>query len=169
MHKENIEASKSIMLRAKQNNKKLYFKNWQTFPPKLTIQFWREGYCKEERLHPCDSPCCFAGYIALSPEFQKDGGFVCEDKGAPSIHATEYLKQEGALSQVKHEVLHQGANAIAYWLDIPHKQACLLTASTVEEEAYPAAYRESRQPTFDEVIVALDSLLTTGLLPAEKV
>jgi hypothetical protein len=36
----------------------------------------------EEELHRCGNKACFAGHVAVSPEFIKEGGFSCE-RGGP--------------------------------------------------------------------------------------
>jgi len=38
---------------------------------------------REEFVHNCGSTACFAGYVALSPEFQTLGGYVSGTGGAP--------------------------------------------------------------------------------------
>ena len=54
----------------------------------------------EATLHTCGNSACFAGWVAVSPEFQEAGGEVHPDYGFPIF---------GKLS---------GASAICAWLDV---------------------------------------------------
>lgn len=112
-----------------------------------------EAITVEENL--CGTPCCFAGYVAVSPEFQEDGGWVDPVHGYPIIQNDRYLTRDGNY-------------AIQHWLGISGKQAESLCWLFHEHLAYPDAELEGRQPTLQEVIEALESLLNTGKLPGEK-
>jgi hypothetical protein len=60
------------------------------------------------KLHACGNTACFAGWVAISEEFQADGGHVDLYSGAPEI----------AVRDAKTSHLLDGEFAIAYWLDI---------------------------------------------------
>lgn len=143
MNGENIQHAINIMTRAKDAEKVLEMSYWQKpgFYP-LTL--------KEEE-HTCGTPCCFAGYIALSPEFQAAGGEVNKINGAPIYDE------------------HFDSEAIHAWLEITLTQAAALCwCIGLRWIAYPRACKEFRQPTFDEIIATLQSLLDTGKLPGEQ-
>ena len=68
---------------------------------------WQSGGrlgATEEEIHICGTAACFAGWIAVSPEWKADGGTVGYS-GAPEKDT--YL----------------GRMSIAYWLEIPHDLA----------------------------------------------
>ena len=94
MNRENIEYMIGIMEEAEALDMN-YFQNTSTFmePSSETI----------EELHKCGNTACFAGYMAISDKFQKDGGQSSE--GAPKINKL-YEDQ-----------------AVAYWLDISEELA----------------------------------------------
>ena len=100
--------------------------------------------------HLCGTPCCFAGYIAVSPEFQKEGGAV-SPIGAPVLAD------------------NKGESAIEYWLGITENQSKSLCGMSNVGDAYP--YRQCSAVVcnieFPDVITALTSLRDTGLLPGE--
>lgn len=88
MNRENIQKAIAIMKRAKHLDMRSYQNGGKTATT-------------EEELHACGKTACFAGYIAISQEFQVDGGKVHIDYGYPILHGKE---QE---------------DAIAEWLGIP--------------------------------------------------
>lgn len=93
MNIENVKKAIAIMERAKVRDS-VYMCQWQT-----ANEF--AGYAiavNEDDLHACGNRACFAGHIAVSKEFQNDGG-ECK-KGLPYFSDLN------------------GAGAIALWLDI---------------------------------------------------
>lgn len=66
--------------------------NWQE-------ETFTECATTEETLHTCGNSACFAGWVAVSPEFQEAGGEVHPDYGFPIF---------GKLS---------GASAVCEWLE----------------------------------------------------
>ena len=103
----------------------------------------RGEYVTEEK-HLCGTPCCFAGYIAVSPEFQADGGEagMC---GAPE------------LGNIYDE------HAIREWLGCSTVHAEAVCSNN--DRAYPEI--GIRLTEFADVIAALVSLRDYGMLPGE--
>ena len=93
MNRENVKKAIAIMERAKLHEANFNICVWQD----------RRGGCgtssAEEELHVCGFTACFGGWVAISPEFQKDGGDVMRG-GCPRIMG------------------EMGEEAIAYWLDV---------------------------------------------------
>ena len=102
MNRERIKSAITMMKRAIPR----YFDmaNWQNEPHGHIIQIAQT----ESELHGCGNTACFAGHLALSPEFQKAGGSV-SITGAPSFN--------GLLE----------ASAVAEYFDIPYELARDLT------------------------------------------
>lgn len=73
MNIENIKLAIQVMGRAEKHDSV----NMCSFQSRKS---WKEEYyCKtEEQLHACGNKACFAGHLAVSPEFQKLGVFVNE-------------------------------------------------------------------------------------------
>lgn len=90
MNIENLNKAIAVMTRAG----KVSMIKWQVI----------HGEVKEteEELHKCGTAACFAGWIAVSPEWKADGGYVNEF-GAPGNYRT----------------LSDQSSSIAAWLDIP--------------------------------------------------
>lgn len=84
----------SIMERAG----KVYMGNWQYNYP---------AYTDEKTLHHCGTPACFAGWLAVSPEFQNSGGTVASS-GAPKFNN------------------YTGAEAIIRWMEATAVDALVL-------------------------------------------
>ena len=99
----------------------------------------RVAQTDEAALHACNTPACFAGWVAVSPEFQADGGTV-RPSGAPSIAD------------------RRGDSAIAVWLCIPAKAARdLCGAGVYVAECFYG--RPAREVTAEHVIEKLEELL----------
>jgi hypothetical protein len=80
----------------------------------------------EEEIHKCGNKACFAGWVAVSPEFLKDGGRVSRP-GSP-IFKSSY-----------------GSDAISSWLSISEDLAECLVCGECDslfwaEEDYPSFY-----------------------------
>ena len=129
MNRERIQDAITMMKRAIPR----YFDmtNWQNEP---------QGHIKqivqtESELHVCGNTACFAGHLALSPEFQKAGGSVSKI-GAPVFNGVRY------------------AEAVAEDFDIPYELAMDLTLP--DRDFYPV-YFEDVKP--EHVIEKLEMIL----------
>ena len=99
MNKVNIKKAIAIMERAKRHDS-LFMPYWQMASPNNPLKF----VDNEQDLHTCGNRACFAGHVAVSPEFQMDGGSVtCE--GEPRLGG------------------RYGAYAIQDWLQISQEDA----------------------------------------------
>ena len=89
----------------------------------------------ESELHACGNTACFAGHLALSPEFQKAGGSVSKI-GAPVFNGVRY------------------AEAVAEYFDIPHELAGDLTLPN--RDFYPVRFEDVKP---EHVIEKLEMIL----------
>lgn len=106
MNRTNVQHAINIMQRVIDNKREFKMSAWQE--PRYGIFGVRRWPAQdEETLHKCGTAACFAGWVAVSPEFQKDGGKVGV-VGEPEIDRYQYDR------------------AIAAWLDIPHETAAAL-------------------------------------------
>ena len=79
MNRKNVETAIKIMQRSRN---KVSMLEWQSTSDSGSIVF------NEQEFHQCGNTACFAGHIAISPEFHADGGDVTPP-GAPffkSVH-----------------------------------------------------------------------------------
>ena len=76
MNRERIQDAITMMNDV--TNRHFDMANWQNEPHGHIIQIAQT----ESELHGCGNTACFAGHLALSPEFQKAGGSVSKT-GAP--------------------------------------------------------------------------------------
>ena len=129
MNRERIQSAIAMMKRAIPR----YFNmtNWQNEPHGHIIQIAQT----ESELHACGNTACFAGHLALSPEFQKAGGSV-NKIGAPVFKGFDE------------------ANAVAEYFDIPYELARDLTLP--DRDFYPV-YFEDVKP--EHVIEKLEMIL----------
>ena len=101
MNKENVEKAIAIMKRAGTVDMRW----WQ-------ISSIRDGWgCTifatgEADMHKCGNSACFAGWVAVSPEFRADGGWADAGSGAPTIRIGDEEREN--------------CSAIAAWLDIDY-------------------------------------------------
>ena len=102
MNRERIQAAIAMMKDV--THRHFDMTNWQNEPHGHIIQIAQT----ESELHGCGNTACFAGHLALSPEFQKAGGSVSKT-GAPVFN--------GLLE----------ASAVAEYFDIPYELARDLT------------------------------------------
>lgn len=130
MNIDNINIAIRIMQRVKDLELPLDMGVWQAHRPK--------GYlCKTvEELHYCGTAACFAGHVAVSPEWP--GGVALS--GAPELNGIF------------------GTDAIAKWLDIGHKNSCLLCMM----EILSCGTIYGSNPTPDDVIGHLEVLKSGG-------
>ena len=117
---------------------------------KFDISVWQEvvpgGYKDTEcELHRCGTSACFAGWVAVSPEFRKDGGSISRSCGYPII------------TDGNNNRLYE-ASAIAYWLDIPNRDAedLCFVGSNIGRFYNDKEYDEI---TTDDVVCVLATLL----------
>ena len=89
----------------------------------------------ESELHACGNTACFAGHLALSPEFQDAGGSVSKI-GAPMFNGVRY------------------AEAVAEYFDIPYELAGNLTLPG--GDFYPVKFRDVKP---EHVIEKLEMIL----------
>jgi len=129
MNRERIQSAITMMKRAIPR----YFDmtNWQNEPHGHIIQIAQT----ESELHACGNTACFAGHLALSPEFQDAGGLVSET-GAPIFN----------------DLLE--ASAVAEYFDIPHELAGDLTLPN--RDFYPVKFRDVKP---EHVIEKLEMIL----------
>lgn len=54
---------------------------------KVDMRTWQSGKVKssESRIHACGTAACFAGWLAISPEFLNSGGWMSPLTGAPAF------------------------------------------------------------------------------------
>lgn len=138
MNKENVQKAIDIMRRAG----KVDMGEWQEGIGPFCPYFDRRIATTEAEAQECGTAACFAGWVALSPEFQKDGGKVAID-GAPVY---QYVN---------------GYKAIALWLEIECIEAaelCFVGYHKLPEYNN----KESHEITSENVISVLERLLKTG-------
>jgi hypothetical protein len=102
MNRERIQAAIAMMKRVIAP----YFDmtTWQNEPHGHIIQIAQT----EPELHGCGNTACFAGHLALSPEFQDAGGLVSKI-GAPIFNGVRFVE------------------AVSEYFDIPYELAGDLT------------------------------------------
>ena len=105
--------------------------NWQNEPQGHIIQIAQT----ESELHACGNTACFAGHLALSPEFQDAGGLVSKI-GAPMFNGVRY------------------AEAVAEYFDIPYELAGDLTLRN--RDFYPVRFKDVKP---EHVIEKLEMIL----------
>lgn len=91
MNRKNVQHAIAIMKRAGE----VGMCNWQRLPRGAVA-----APC-EEMMHEYRTAACFAGWVAVSPEFKSDGGSVDPNSGAPVLGR------------------RWGEGAVAEWLGIP--------------------------------------------------
>lgn len=132
MNRERIETAIRIMERVRVHELDMiaYQSPPKNSPPSMV---WART---EQEMHACGNTACFAGWIAVSPEFWEDGGYVSEYSGAPVFRGCV------------------GYQAIAEWLELPEETAESLVHGSGDMYPVPFAEVEPRH-----VIVALKALL----------
>lgn len=96
----------------------------------------------EAEFHTCGNKACFAGHVAISPEFQADGG-ECNASGLPIFNG------------------YSGACAISEWLGIPNRVADSLVLGDVgyDEESSKYYHKSFYEVNAHDVIDKLEQLL----------
>lgn len=102
---------------------------------KVDMRTWQSGQVKssESRIHACGNTACFAGWLAVSPEFINSGGWLSPLSGAPGFnerlgaHAViEWLEAEGGKAEVLELLISNSArisSTTAEWLKSKNIQA----------------------------------------------
>lgn len=103
-----------------------------------------------EQFKECGTSACFAGHLALSPEYQTDGGWVDDVTGVPSMNTP--------LGKLTSE------EVIAYWLDINLDLASALVYNVpflIPDDDTDADFygKEISAVTPQDVIAALEDVL----------
>jgi len=129
MNCERIQAAIAMMERAIPR----YFDmtNWQDEQPGHIKQIAQT----ESELHTCGNTACFAGHLALSPEFQDAGGLVSKI-GAPIFNGVRFVE------------------AVAEYFDIPYELAGDLTLP--DRDFYPVRFEDVKP---EHVIEKLEMIL----------
>ena len=129
MNRERIQAAIAMMKRAIPR----YFNmsNWQNERPGHIMQIAQT----ESELHACGNTACFAGHLALSPEFQDAGGLVSKI-GAPIFNGVRFVE------------------AVAEYFDIPYELAGDLTLP--DRDFYPVRFEDVKP---EHVIEKLEMIL----------
>lgn len=98
----------------------------------IDMSFWQgetfDTCHTESELHSCGNSACFAGWVAISPEFVKVGGKHLPDSGAPIFNErmshyaiSEWLEAEDELHKEVIELLVIGEGAVldstVQWLE----------------------------------------------------
>ena len=105
--------------------------NWQNERPGHIMQIAQT----ESELHGCGNTACFAGHLALSPEFQDAGGLVSKI-GAPIFNGVRFVE------------------AVAEYFDIPYELAGDLTLP--DRDFYPVRFEDVKP---EQVIEKLEMIL----------
>lgn len=88
----------------------------------VNMNFWQRGGVSEteDDLHSCGNSACFAGWLAVSPEFREAGGGLHRSSGAPLFGAffgfravIAWLEAEDDLSKEVLELLVTGEAVIS--------------------------------------------------------
>lgn len=132
MNLNNVKKAIAIMERVKERDDLLDLCVWQH--PKAIQE-------TEEELHECGTSACLAGWIAVSPEFQADGGSVGAD-GGPILGT------------------YEDHYAVARWLGIPNESDSLELCGMFNARAVYGVDEE--EVTVDDVLRVLYRLRDTG-------
>lgn len=132
MNVENVKKAIQIMKRAGKVNMD-------------TFQIGTTFALTEQELHACGNSACFAGWVAVSPEFQADGGRVDRTMGYPLISSSFDI--------------FAADEAISYWLDLDHGKAQSLVYGDLDD-GYSLFYNKPwTEVTAQDVIAKLEALL----------
>ena len=142
MNVTNVETAIRIM----QGAENLSMASWQDEDPS-------GGICRSiEELHTCGNTACFAGYVAVSPQFTSEPNSGISPGGAP------ILDKQGRRNF--------GEGAIRVWLDISHFTADALVHGDYQDNSgYCSFYnKEFSDVTPDDVITKLKMILEGDLV-----
>ena len=129
MNRERIQYAVSMMKRV--THRHFNMSGWQHEQPGHIIQIAQT----ESKLHTCGNTACFAGHLALSPEFQDAGGLVSKI-GAPIFNGVRFVE------------------AVAEYFDIPYELAGDLTLP--DRDFYPVRFEDVKP---EHVIEKLEMIL----------
>lgn len=138
MNLENLNKAIAVMERVRDRGDAFNLRNWQGRYAKDWSNF--DPVRTEEELHTCGTPACFAGWLAVSPEWAASGGTI-GTVGEPEIN---HLDED---------------DAIAFWLRIDEHEAGSLCGVTFPHLTYG---KTSSEVTVDDVLTALYRLRDTG-------
>ena len=149
------------MERVKADGNKLNMWSWQTTGGWIE-ETWSEEDIKttyKEFDHNCGTACCFAGWVAVSPEFHDDGGSCSVNSGGePELFLDGYEDHS--------KYIASGRVAMKFWLEITSRQSASLCGLSRISNAYPRC-KDVENIEIDDVLKALHSLHDTGKLPGE--
>ena len=137
MNKDNVQKAIKVIQRVVDQGRSFDMGSWQD-DTGCVIQR------TEVELHECGTAACFGGWVAVSPEFQADGGLPT-DSGMPSLPNAR-----------------AGSPAIATWLDISDDDANELTGIYVNLYWGEDPVDEHHTVTAQEVLDVLVRLRDTG-------
>jgi len=139
INKDNVQMAINIMIRAKVHGQKLDMREWQKISPNHIIKI------TESSVYNFFIPCCMAGFIAVSPEFQACGGEV---------------------GLWGHPVLNGCGEALSEWFNIDQVEAeALACADNLDDEKIPEySGKKLEDITFNDVISVLERLRDTGTI-----
>jgi len=129
MHRERIQSAIAMMKRV--THRYFDMTNWQN----ELYGHIKQIAQTESELHTCGNTACFAGHLALSPEFQDAGGLVSKI-GAPIFNGVRFVE------------------AVAEYFDIPYELAGDLTLP--DRDFYPVDYEDVKP---EHVIEKLEMIL----------
>ena len=132
MNRERIQSAIAMMKDV--THRHFDMANWQNEPHGHIIQIAQT----ESELQGCGNTACFAGHLALSPEFKKAGG-LAYGTGAPKFNN------------------FSGSFAVAEYFDIPYELAGDLTLSA--RDFYPVRFEDVKPK---HVIEKLTKLVETN-------
>lgn len=143
MNIENVNKAIAVMKRVKKRGDAFYLGTWQG------LSMDEDALTNEEELHSCGTSACFAGWVAVSPEFKEDGGGIDED-GSPTWLGSRFVS---------------GTAAIGAWLDLGGEQAYDLCGCGETRRVYGV---DDHEVTVDNVLAALYRLRDTGTVYPPK-
>ena len=129
MNRERIQSAIAMMKDV--THRHFDMANWQNEPHGHIIQIAQT----ESELQGCGNTACFAGHLALSPEFKKAGG-LAYGTGAPKFNN------------------FSGSFAVAEYFDIPYEMARDLTLP--DRDFYPVRFEDVKP---EHVIEKLEMIL----------
>ena len=129
MHRERIQSAIAMMKRV--THRYFDMTNWQN----ELYGHIKQIAQTESKLHACGNTACFAGHLALSPEFQDAGGLVSKI-GAPIFNGVRFVE------------------AVAEYFDIPYELAGDLTLP--DRDFYPVRFEDVKP---EHVIEKLEMIL----------
>ncbi|WP_273453705.1 hypothetical protein [Nevskia ramosa] len=136
---QRVRMAISVMQRVINNRRNFDMGIWQQITRNYPMT-------SETQLHNCKTAACFAGWVAVSPEFRRDGGVAHPQNGAPCFLIDDQFVA--------------GYQAIAIWLNIPELDAIALICSGSNSCSYSTFYGKYLWDIApDHVIEKLQALL----------